>query len=60
MVDSIINYKLRSISDWNVAVTVDIVIPTELPIEIVDLSTILTNLLDNAVQALQKLTENVS
>lgn len=54
MVDSIINYKLRSISDWNVAVTVDIVIPTELPIEIVDLSTILTNLLDNAVQALQK------
>ena len=54
VVDSIINYKLRSISDWNVAVTVDIVIPTELPIEIVDLSTILTNLLDNAVQALQK------
>ena len=42
VVDSIINYKLRS------------VIPTELPIEIVDLSTILTNLLDNAVQALQK------
>ena len=54
VVDSIINYKLRSISDWNVAVTVDIVIPTELPIEIVDLSTILTNLLYNAVQALQK------
>jgi len=54
VVDSIINYKLRSISDWNVAVTVDIVIPTELPIEIVDLSTILTNLLDNAVQALQR------
>lgn len=54
VVDSIINYKLRSISDWNVTVTVDIVIPTELPIEIVDLSTILTNLLDNAVQALQK------
>ena len=54
VVDSIINYKLRSVSDWNVAVTVDIVIPTELPIEIVDLSTILTNLLDNAVQALQK------
>ena len=42
VVDSIINYKLRSVSDWNVAVTVDIVIPTELPIEIVDLSTILT------------------
>lgn len=54
VVDSIINCKLRSISDWNVTVTVDIVIPTELPIEIVDLSTILTNLLDNAVQALQK------
>lgn len=54
VVDSIINYKLKSVSDWNVAVTVDIVIPTELPIEIVDLSTILTNLLDNAVQALQK------
>ncbi|MCM1269782.1 MAG: GHKL domain-containing protein [Ruminococcus flavefaciens] len=57
-VDSIINYKLCNAVLLDIAVTVDIIIPKELPVEIIDLSTILTNLLDNAIQALEKLKEN--
>lgn len=57
-VDSIINYKLCRAVLNNIDITVDIIIPNELPVEIMDLSTILTNLLDNALQALQKLKDN--
>lgn len=57
-VDSIINYKLCRAVLNDIDVTVDITIPKELPVEIMDLSTILTNLLDNALQALQQLKEN--
>lgn len=57
-VDSIINYKLCKAVLNNIDITVDIIIPNELPVEIMDLSTILTNLLDNALQALQKLKDN--
>lgn len=59
VVDSIINYKLGSLADHNIGITIDILIPTELPMEITDLSTILTNLLDNAVQALQNIEREV-
>jgi sensor histidine kinase YesM len=37
---------------------VDIIVPTEISVEIMDLSTILANLLDNALQALEKVKEN--
>lgn len=57
-VDSIINYKLCKAVLNDIDVTVDIIIPKELPVEIIDLSTILTNLLDNALQALQQLKDN--
>lgn len=57
-VDSIINYKLCRAVLNDIDVTIDIIIPKELPIEIMDLSTILTNLLDNALQALQQLKDN--
>lgn len=57
-VDSIINYKLCRAVLNDIDVTVDIIIPKELPVEIMDLSTILTNLLDNALQALQQLKDN--
>ena len=33
----------------------DTIVPTELPVEIVDLSIILTNLLDNALRALEQI-----
>lgn len=57
-IDSIINYKLCRAVLNDIDVTVDIIIPKELPVEIMDLSTILTNLLDNALQALQQLKDN--
>lgn len=57
-VDSIINYKLCRAVLNDIDVTVDIIIPKELPVEIMDLSTILTNLLDNALQALLRLKDN--
>ena len=57
-VDSIINYKLCNAVLNEIDVDTDIIIPNELPIEIFDLSTILTNLLDNSLQALQKLKTN--
>ncbi len=57
-VDSIINYKLCRAALNDIEVKVDIIIPKELPVEIMDLSAILTNLLDNALQALQRLKEN--
>ena len=57
-VDSIINYKLCNAALNEIDVDTDIIIPNELPIEIFDLSTILTNLLDNSLQALQKLKTN--
>lgn len=57
-VDSIINYKLQKAVLHDIDVTIDIIIPKELPIEIMDLSTILTNLLDNSLQALMRLKDN--
>ena len=57
-VDSIINYKLCNAPMNNIDVNTDIIIPNELPIETMDLSTILTNLLDNSIQALKKINDN--
>ena len=54
VIDSIINYKLRNISTA-CDIEVDTIVPTELPVEIVDLSMILTNLLDNALRALAQI-----
>ena len=47
-IDSVINYKLNSITDGDV----------ELSVEIMDISTILTNILDNAIYALEKINKN--
>lgn len=56
IIDSIINYKLCSFSD-EIRIDIDTAVPTELPIDIVDLSIILSNLLDNAIEALSKIIE---
>lgn len=58
-IDSILNYKLGGVSQKKWSIHVKANVPTELPIEITDLSAILTNLLDNAMQALSE-TENGS
>lgn len=57
-IDSILNYKLNSLSDKNVNMDIEVNVPIELSIEIMDISTILTNLLDNAISALNKVDKN--
>lgn len=57
-IDSILNYKLNSLSDKNVNMDIEVNVPTELSVEVMDISTILTNLLDNAASALCKVENN--
>lgn len=57
-IDSVINYKLNSITDGDVDIIVDVSVPTELSVEIMDISTILTNIIDNAIYALEKISKN--
>lgn len=57
-IDSILNYKLNSLPDKNIDINLEINVPTELSVEIMDISTILTNLLDNATSALNKIDKN--
>ncbi|MBE6844950.1 MAG: GHKL domain-containing protein [Ruminococcus sp.] len=53
-IDSILNYKLNGLSDKNIDINIEVNVPTEFSVEIMDISTILTNLLDNAAYALDK------
>lgn len=57
IVDSILNHKLSLLKD-EVKPELEIIIPKELNIETVHLVSILTNLLDNALEALAKCSEN--
>jgi len=50
--DSIINYKLRTAKENSITVDMEITVPTALSIDVVDVVTILGNLLDNAVYAI--------
>ncbi len=54
-IDSIINYKLRNAEDLGIQATVHVAVPEILNVEIVDVVTIIGNLLDNAIQAMLKL-----
>lgn len=51
VIDSIINYKLGCITRSDMEIQVEASVPTEFAVEIMDLSIILTNLLDNALLA---------
>lgn len=51
-VDSIINYKLNSLTDKNVEINTEIAVPENLKIEISDIISLVGNILDNAVYAL--------
>ena len=55
VIDSIINYKLSEIDTNSIKISTDIVVPDKTNIEIMDLSTILNNLLDNAIKALNEM-----
>lgn len=57
-IDSILNYKLNSLPDKNIEMNLEINVPAELSVEIMDISTILTNLLDNATSALNNVDRN--
>lgn len=57
VVDSIVNYSFRNAKEQNVTVSVTARIPEQFEINIADISAILSNLLDNAITATMKLSE---
>ncbi|NLJ58943.1 MAG: GHKL domain-containing protein [Tissierellia bacterium] len=57
-IDSIINYKLDLAEKYNIKSKVNLVIPDKLKIDSFDLSIILGNLLDNAMEAASKNEDN--
>jgi len=56
--DSIINYKLRNAEDDNIKLDLKVAVPPDLRVEAVDIVTILGNLLDNALEALAKVSDD--
>ncbi|MBQ8800072.1 MAG: GHKL domain-containing protein [Lachnospiraceae bacterium] len=56
-VDSIINYKLQNTGNEQIRVETEIAIPAEFDMDIADCITVLGNLLDNALYALQQVEE---
>lgn len=58
IVDFILNSKIKKAMENDIKVNCDIVIPPSLSISGVDISVILSNLTDNAIEACQKLAEN--
>ena len=55
--DSIINYKLRNAKNENIKLDLSVAVPPELDVEVVDIVTIIGNLLDNALEAVTKTSE---
>lgn len=58
VVDSVLNYKLSAIQDLDVNTELDISVPPTLHIDTVHFVSILTNLLDNAIEALNAVASN--
>lgn len=54
-IDSILNYKLQNIQKLNVKTSYDVVVPGKMTIDQFDLSIVVDNLLDNAIEALEVL-----
>ena len=59
-IDSILNYKLQEMKNKNVHLKCSITIPKDLKINVFDLNIILGNLLNNAIEAIEKRKENTS
>lgn len=57
MIDAVLNSKLSLARSKNIQVEAKAIVPTELPISEVDLSVILGNLMDNAMEACMKIEE---
>lgn len=60
VIDSIINFKLRDAKKDNIQVSIDINVPMDIHIKSYDMTIILGNLLDNAIDAVKKLEDNRS
>lgn len=56
--DSVVNFKLQEAMQYGIDISTDILVPDELEISAFDLTTILGNLLDNAIDATKKLEAN--
>lgn len=57
-IDSIINFKLQNAKKDKIEVTVDLNVPKEIKVPSFDMTVILGNLLDNALNAVKKLDKN--
>ncbi|MCL2578183.1 MAG: GHKL domain-containing protein [Defluviitaleaceae bacterium] len=55
--DSIINHKLRDAGERKIKLSMEVDIPQKINVEIVDVATILGNLLDNALDAIETVNE---
>ena len=55
--DSIINYKLKNASNDGIRLNLEVFIPVALNFEIIDIVAILGNVLDNALEAIEKVEE---
>ena len=60
IVDSVLNYKLATIQDMKINTELEIFIPQKIDIDTVHFVTILTNLLDNAIEALRSMDNTTS
>ena len=58
VIDSLINYKLKNADVDGINVETEISVPSKINIEVRDLVTILGNLLDNSLTALESVSEN--
>lgn len=54
VIDSILNYKLQRVAQLGCTVKADIALPAELELDPADMTIILSNLIDNACEALEK------
>ena len=57
-IDSIINYKFQNAEKEQIKINTKIAVPSDIKIEVVDIITILGNLLDNAIEAVLLLKDN--
>lgn len=55
--DSILNYKLEEAGHKNIQVSLELAVPEKLNVEAFDMTSLLGNLLDNAIEATQQLEE---
>ena len=59
VVDSILNYKLSSLNDTDIDLDIETLVPYDLPIDDGYFVVILTNLIDNALEAIEKCPDSV-